>query len=190
MLADRLPDGAQGVPHLRDVFGRMGFSGLSLPFPPQKVHLRSQSCLSSDVSLQIRRSLRFRVLMFWDDVTRIDQALTGPGSPTRPGSSLPKPHQPARPRELTNHPSTIDPFRFSNQYYRLLLTLPWKERVWDGPRQFEATAVGKELMMLPSDMALLDHPETKKWVEVYAKDKVGNPPFSLPAFDADFCSPF
>lgn len=27
--------------------------------------------------------------------------------------------------------------------------------------------------MLPSDMALLDHPETKKWVEVYAKDKVG-----------------
>lgn len=79
---------------------------------------------------------------------------------------------------LTLHHSSIycrwvtNPTRFSNQYYRLLLSLPWKPRVWDGPKQFAATAAGKELMMLPSDMALTEDAEMRKWVEIYAKDKV------------------
>jgi catalase (peroxidase I) len=76
-----------------------------------------------------------------------------------------------------------NPQKFSNQYFRLLLSLPWKPRVWDGPRQFAATAAGKELMMLPSDMALKEDPEMRKWVEIYAKDKVRSrcPAFALNA---------
>jgi cytochrome c peroxidase len=31
-IADKLPDGAKGADHLRDVFGRMGFSGRSSSF--------------------------------------------------------------------------------------------------------------------------------------------------------------
>jgi len=30
---------------------------------------------------------------------------------------------------------------------------------------------GGDLMMLPSDLALIEDPEFKKWVEVYAKDE-------------------
>ena len=79
-----------------------------------------------------------------------------------------------------------NPTRFSNQYFRLLLSLPWKPRVWDGPRQFAAKAAGKDLMMLPSDMALTEDGEMRKWVEIYAKDKVRPARRFVPAaVDAD-----
>lgn len=66
-------------------------------------------------------------------------------------------------------PWTHTPTRFSNQYFKLLTGLTWTEKKWNGPKQYE-DADG-ELMMLPSDMALLWDPEMKKYVEMYAKDK-------------------
>lgn len=64
---------------------------------------------------------------------------------------------------------------FSNEYFRLLLEERWSPKMshngkpWTGPDQFE-DATGN-LMMLPSDMALIADPVFKKWVEVYAKDE-------------------
>ena len=64
---------------------------------------------------------------------------------------------------------------FSNEYFRLLLEEKWTPKTthegkpWTGPAQFESPD-GK-LMMLPSDMALLDDPAFKEWVVAYAKDE-------------------
>lgn len=44
-------------------------------------------------------------------------------------------------------------------------TVPWK-----GPEQYTDEKT-KSLMMLPSDLALLEDAEFKKWVEIYAKDE-------------------
>ncbi|KAJ3369146.1 hypothetical protein HDU91_007449 [Kappamyces sp. JEL0680] len=66
-------------------------------------------------------------------------------------------------------PWTYTPTRFSNQYFTLLLSVDWREKKWDGPKQF--VDPDDELMMLPSDMALLWDPALKKYVEIYAKDK-------------------
>lgn len=41
---------------------------------------------------------------------------------------------------------------------------------WTGPAQFTDEKT-KTLMMLPSDMALIQDKEFKRWVEVYAKDQ-------------------
>jgi len=41
---------------------------------------------------------------------------------------------------------------------------------WNGPPQFEDEESGK-LMMLPSDIALINDPKFKKYVEAYAKDQ-------------------
>lgn len=40
---------------------------------------------------------------------------------------------------------------------------------WDGPFQFEDPT--GDLMMLPSDMAMIWDKEFRKWVEIYAKDE-------------------
>lgn len=67
-----------------------------------------------------------------------------------------------------------NPTRFSNQYFRLLSTLEWKEKTLpNGVRQFMYVDedLGEELMMLPTDMALLSDPEFSKWVKRYAEDK-------------------
>ncbi|KAL8377251.1 hypothetical protein RB595_008097 [Gaeumannomyces hyphopodioides] len=68
-----------------------------------------------------------------------------------------------------------NPTRFSNQYFRLLLSEGWAERTVaaSGNRQFVAVdeVTGDELMMLPSDMALVADPEFKEYVQLYAKDK-------------------
>jgi len=61
-----------------------------------------------------------------------------------------------------------NPIRFSNQYFIQLTRQKWNKRKWDGPEQFE-TEDG-ELMMLPTDTALLEDP-WRKWVDIYAKDK-------------------
>lgn len=67
-----------------------------------------------------------------------------------------------------------NPTRFSNQYFRLLLSETWKKKkLPNGNEQFftidEITET--ELMMLPTEMALIHDREFKKWVEMYAKDK-------------------
>lgn len=38
--------------------------------------------------------------------------------------------------------------RFSNQYFKLLLSRKWEPKKWDGPFQYETKVVGQELMML------------------------------------------
>jgi cytochrome c peroxidase len=50
-------------------------------------------------------------------------------------------------------PWTHTPTRFSNQYYKLLLKLKWSKKEWKGPEQFVDPE--GELMMLPSDLALV-----------------------------------
>jgi catalase (peroxidase I) len=51
----------------------------------------------------------------------------------------------------------------------LLKSIDWKPKQWDGPKQF--TDPDNELMMLPSDMALLWDPKFRPFVELYAEDK-------------------
>ncbi|KAJ3268797.1 cytochrome c peroxidase [Terramyces sp. JEL0728] len=77
-------------------------------------------------------------------------------------------------------PWTHTPNRFSNQFYRLLLNIDWREKKWDGPKQY--VDPNDELMMLPSDMALIWDPKLKPYVELYAKDKE--------AFYKDFAAAF
>jgi len=43
------------------------------------------------------------------------------------------------------------------------------QKKWNGPKQFEDES--GTLMMLPGDMALIEDPAFKKWVEVYSKDE-------------------
>ncbi|KAJ3113678.1 hypothetical protein HDU96_003080 [Phlyctochytrium bullatum] len=66
-------------------------------------------------------------------------------------------------------PWTNTPDRFSNQYFKLLTTVEWKKKKWDGPEQYADP--DDELMMLPTDMALIWDPLFKPIVEEYAKDK-------------------
>lgn len=63
----------------------------------------------------------------------------------------------------------------SNEYFRLLIEERWSPKVshngkpWEGPAQFEDPS--GNLMMLPSDIALIEDPEFKKYVEMYAKNE-------------------
>ena len=66
-------------------------------------------------------------------------------------------------------PWTFAPTTFSNEFFRLLLEDKWVPKKWDGNHQFENST--GELMMLPADMALLDSPDFKKYVEKFAKDE-------------------
>ncbi|CAK7212901.1 heme peroxidase [Sporothrix curviconia] len=67
-----------------------------------------------------------------------------------------------------------NPTRFSNQYFRLIRTLVWKETVLpSGIRQFTYydEDLDAELMMLPTDLALNTDPAFAAWVKIYAEDK-------------------
>lgn len=73
-------------------------------------------------------------------------------------------------------PWVNNPTRFSNQYFRLLTKLEWKETTLpNGVVQFNYVdpdaPEDEPLMMLPTDMALLKDPEFAKWVHKYAEDK-------------------
>lgn len=78
-------------------------------------------------------------------------------------------------------PWTFAPTTMSNEYFRLLLSETWVPRAWSGPRQFADAKTGS-LMMLPSDLALVQDPAMRAWVEKYAADKG--------AFFADFAAAF
>lgn len=67
-------------------------------------------------------------------------------------------------------PWSFAPTTFSNDYFKLLLSEKWNVRSWKGPKQYQ-DAKTKSLMMLPSDMSLLEDKEFRKWVEIYAKDE-------------------
>ncbi|GFZ49449.1 Cytochrome c peroxidase [Saitozyma sp. JCM 24511] len=99
-VGDRLPDGAKGADHIRDVFGRMGFS---------------------------------------------DQASSPPTDPFQEIVALSGAHALGRchaDRSGFDGPWVVNPTRFSNQ-----------------------------LMMLPSDMALIEDAKLRPWVEKYAADQ-------------------
>ena len=67
-----------------------------------------------------------------------------------------------------------NPTRFSNQYFRLLVSEDWKEKTLpSGIVQFAAVDpdTEEELMMLPTDLALVKDEKFLKWVKVYAEDK-------------------
>jgi len=66
-------------------------------------------------------------------------------------------------------PWTNSPTVFSNDFYVQLLEQKWTPKKWNGPKQFEDETGA--LMMLPADLALIEDPAFKKWVEVYANDE-------------------
>jgi catalase (peroxidase I) len=66
-------------------------------------------------------------------------------------------------------PWTRAPTTFSNQFYVLLKEEKWRIRDWRGPKQYEND--GKDLMMLPADMAFLWDSEFRKYTDLYAKDE-------------------
>jgi cytochrome c peroxidase len=57
-------------------------------------------------------------------------------------------------------PWTRAPTTMSNEYFRLLVEEKWTEKKWAGPKQFEDRS--KELMMLTSDLALVEDPAFRK----------------------------
>mmetsp|Transcript_27053 Transcript_27053/g.92341 ORF Transcript_27053/g.92341 Transcript_27053/m.92341 type:complete len:416 (-) Transcript_27053:89-1336(-) len=65
---------------------------------------------------------------------------------------------------------TSNPLRFDNEYFRNLVELEWEPRRWDGNFQYQDKKTG-ELMMLPTDMALVTDPHFRPFVELYAKDE-------------------
>lgn len=81
-------------------------------------------------------------------------------------------------------PWTRAPTTISTEYYRELLENTWTIKAehqgqpWTGPLQFEDPT--GELMMLPSDIVLLQDNSFRKWVEYYAKDDA--------TFQQDFAS--
>jgi peroxiredoxin len=64
-----------------------------------------------------------------------------------------------------------NPTRFSNLFFKQLLKFKWDKKSWDGPMQYSNTSLGEELMLLPTDMALLEDPIFRSWVVKYAEDK-------------------
>jgi len=66
-------------------------------------------------------------------------------------------------------PWTFSPTVVTNDYYRLLLEEKWNWRKWNGPKQYE-DKTSKSLMMLPTDMALIQDKKFRPFVEKYAKD--------------------
>lgn len=78
-----------------------------------------------------------------------------------------------------------NPTRFSNTYFKLLLVNDWKKKTLDnGVEQYvyveedivdededEDAEESEELMMLPTDIALIQDPSFRPWVELYAERK-------------------
>merc|ERR1712063_88035 len=67
-------------------------------------------------------------------------------------------------------PWTRNPLKFDNQYFKHLLHMKWKVKEWDGPLQY-VDELTEELMMLPTDMVLVEDPSFRKYVEIYANDE-------------------
>mmetsp|Transcript_159498 Transcript_159498/g.306099 ORF Transcript_159498/g.306099 Transcript_159498/m.306099 type:complete len:357 (-) Transcript_159498:219-1289(-) len=72
-------------------------------------------------------------------------------------------------------PWTRAPTTISNEYFRELLENTWtiktthKGQPWTGPMQYEDPT--GDLMMLPSDLVLIQDKAFRKYVEIYAKDQ-------------------
>eukprot|EP01126_Amoeba_proteus_P057398 TRINITY_DN7302_c0_g2_i2.p1 TRINITY_DN7302_c0_g2~~TRINITY_DN7302_c0_g2_i2.p1 ORF type:complete len:344 (-),score=60.72 TRINITY_DN7302_c0_g2_i2:206-1237(-) len=66
-------------------------------------------------------------------------------------------------------PWTKNPLKFDNLYFKNLLYMDWTPKKWDGPLQYENES--GELMMLPTDLCLIQDPKFRGFVELYAKDE-------------------
>lgn len=70
---------------------------------------------------------------------------------------------------------TIQPTKFSNTYYKMLKQLKWEKRVLSfnegAPWQYTNDSLGETLMMLPTDMALMEDEKFRPYVDLYAQDK-------------------
>lgn len=78
-------------------------------------------------------------------------------------------------------PWTPTPTTWTNAYFSLLTNLEWVPKKWDGPYQYVDGPTGR-LMMLPTDLVLLQDKQFMKWVQTYSKD--------AKKFDADFVKAF
>jgi len=81
---------------------------------------------------------------------------------------------------LDYRPWSPTPTTFNNAYFTLLVNLKWEPNTVNGKFQYKDPS-GK-LMMLPSDIALIQDEGFKKYVELYAKDGK--------KFNEDFASAF
>lgn len=75
-----------------------------------------------------------------------------------------------RTRSGFDGPWTHNPLKFDNEYFTNLLNLTWVKREWDGPEQYQDKESGK-LMMLPTDMALIQDEGFLPYVKQYAADE-------------------
>ncbi|QRW21668.1 manganese peroxidase 2 [Rhizoctonia solani] len=75
-----------------------------------------------------------------------------------------------RDRSGFDGPWTFSPTTLTNEYYKLLLNEKWQWRKWDGPKQLEDKTT-KSLMMLPTDMVLVQDKKFKPWVQKYAESQ-------------------
>lgn len=66
-------------------------------------------------------------------------------------------------------PWTFSPTVLTNDYYKLLMEEKWGWRNWGGPKQYQDVA-SKSLMMLPTDMALIQDETFRNYVHKYADD--------------------
>lgn len=138
----RLPDGALGSDHLRHIFGRMGFN--------------DQGTCIYEGSFESYYSAN---RAFTEIV-----ALSGAHNLGRCHSD----------RSGFDGAWVNNPTRFSNTYFKLMIDREWREKVLDnGVRQYVYydEDAEEELMMLPTDLALLSDPSFKKYVHLYASDK-------------------
>lgn len=68
-------------------------------------------------------------------------------------------------------PWTPTPTTFNNAYFTLLMNLKWVPKDWRGPPQYVDSASGT-LMMLPTDLVLLEDKKFMKWVcVVFARNR-------------------
>lgn len=71
-----------------------------------------------------------------------------------------------RDRSGYHGPWTRAPTSFTNEYFRELIENKWTKKKWNGPEQYEDPT--GQLMMLPTDLALIKDPNFRRFVEVYA----------------------
>jgi len=67
-------------------------------------------------------------------------------------------------------PWTFSPITLTNDFFKLLLSEKWVWKKWKGPNQFVDKKTGN-LMMLPSDYALVQDKSFKEHVQAYAADE-------------------
>ena len=67
--------------------------------------------------------------------------------------------------------SSLKPSEYhrTNAYFTLLQNLDWKKKDWDGPYQY-VSGPGGSLMMLPTDLVLIQDAKFNKYVKSYAMD--------------------